>query len=65
MLKEVVCLPSPLRCTENKFFSGMRLVFHARWKIGFCSVKEYGDISNACYLPRDNLDFKNRSNGTS
>lgn len=43
----------------------MRLVFHARWKIGFCSVKEYGDISNARYLPRDNPDFKNRSNGTS
>lgn len=43
----------------------MRLVFQARWKIGICSVKEYGDISNARYLLHDNLDFKNRSNDTS
>jgi len=65
MLKEVVCLPSTWKCTENKFFSGMRLVFQAAWKIGFYSVKEYGDIFNACYMPRDNLVFKNRSNSTS
>ncbi|KQK77424.1 receptor-type tyrosine-protein phosphatase N2-like protein [Amazona aestiva] len=49
-------------CPENKFFSGMRLVFGARWKTGFHSVEEYGDISNACYVPRDNPVFKDRSN---
>lgn len=43
----------------------MGLVFHARWKIGFRSVKKYGDICNACYVPRDSLVFKNRSDGMS